>query len=242
MSECTFLPIRRNHLLPRAVQSLLRQTHSNWVCELHNDDPNDPLPEQLVAQIDDPRIKYVHHRKNLGAVGSFNLAFKEVSEPFISILEDDNWWESEFLGTMLKMMDAHPQKWACLGPTCGNGERSTTILGRRKAPSGLLTVKLSLHSLRSQTRGEFAMRLHSQGAMLLRSTIRPLIQVPETLPVFAIEPVRERAFPGPFLLYRKPIANFSITEWDGPRRNSRSKHANFGNSGTVFPYECASLR
>ena len=201
---------RRNNLLPRAVQGLLQQTHSNWLCELHNDDPNDSFPEQLVAQIDDPRIEYVHHEKNLGAVGSFNLAFRQASEPFISILEDDNWWESEFLATMLKMMDAHPQvsmSWANMwkwreghnntwkkeGTIWPFDSESEITLFEKPDPRGICDA------------------LHSQGAMLLRSTTKPLIPVPETLPVFAIEPVRERAFPGPFLLYRKPIANFSIT-------------------------------
>jgi hypothetical protein len=126
------------------------------------------------------------------------------------MLEDDNWWENEFLSTMLKMMDAHPQvsmSWAnmwrwreehnntwkkegTIWPF--NGETEFTIF-EKPDPRGICDA------------------LHSQGAMLFRSTTKSFIPVPKTLPVFAIEPVRERAFPGPFLLYRKPIANFSIT-------------------------------
>src|SRR5687768_20382 len=84
---------RRNHLLPRALDSLLAQTHRGWVCELHNDDPNDPFPGELVARINDPRITYVRHETNLGPTRTFNHAFRPVAEPFVSLLEDDNWWE-----------------------------------------------------------------------------------------------------------------------------------------------------
>jgi Glycosyl transferase family 2 len=201
---------RRNNLLRRAVESLLQQTHSNWVCELHNDDPDDSFPEHLVAEIDDPRIKYVRHEKNWGAVRTFNLAFRQVSEPFISILEDDNWWENEFLGTMLRVMDAHPQvslswanMWKWREGRNGSWEKEGTIWPFEGEAAITLFEK-------PDPRG-ICDALHSQGAMLLRSSTKSFLPVPETLPVFAIEPVRERAFAGPFLLYRKPIANFSIT-------------------------------
>lgn len=39
---CTY---RRNNLLSRALNSLLAQTFKDWVCELHNDDPEDSFPE-----------------------------------------------------------------------------------------------------------------------------------------------------------------------------------------------------
>ena len=41
------LTYRRNHLLPRALKSLLAQSFTDWVCELHNDDPADLFPARL---------------------------------------------------------------------------------------------------------------------------------------------------------------------------------------------------
>src|SRR4029077_2865517 len=102
---CTY---RRNHLLPRALESLLRQEFEDWVCELHNDDPSDPYPRALVRQVGDPRITIVDHEVNLGPIGTFNLAFRDVSEPFVSILEDDNWWQPNFLAVMLELMHRYP--------------------------------------------------------------------------------------------------------------------------------------
>ena len=188
---------RRNHILPRAVQSPLQQTHSNWICELHNDDPNDSFPEQLVAQIDDPRIKCVHHEKNLGAVSSFNLAFRQVSEPFISILEDDNWWEAEFLGTMLKIMDAHPQvslSWANMWQWREGQKNSWKKEGTIWPFDGESEITLFE---RPDPRG-ICSGLHSNGAMLLRSTTRPLLPVPETLPFLRSNRLEKQHFQGRF--------------------------------------------
>jgi len=50
------LTYRRPALLPRALNSLLSQTFTDWVCELHNDAPEDDGPSQLLNKINDPRI------------------------------------------------------------------------------------------------------------------------------------------------------------------------------------------
>ena len=97
-----FLPThRRPQLLPRAIASLRAQTFPDWICELHNDDPADPAPAQLVAQLADPRISLVTHERNLGGTAAFNQFFRATTEPFYSMLEDDNWWEPTFLQVML---------------------------------------------------------------------------------------------------------------------------------------------
>jgi hypothetical protein len=201
---------RRHGTLPRAVESLLGQTHANWVCELHNDDPDDGYPEQLVVRVGDPRISYVRHERNLGATASFNLAFRATQERFISILEDDNWWEPEFLAQMLKAVEAHPE----VGVAWANMRLWQEAANGAWEPRGTIWPKadgeqVTLFAM-PDPRGICA-ALHSQGAMLVRNTTRTMIVVPETLPVFAIEPARERAVPGPLLLVREPLANFALT-------------------------------
>jgi glycosyltransferase involved in cell wall biosynthesis len=109
MAICrVYLPtFRRPQLLQRAVDSLLQQTFQDWVCELHNDDPRDPYPAELIHRLGDERIIVVNHSENLGAVRTFNLFFRSIAEPFFSLLEDDNWWEPEFLQTMVSLMSVH---------------------------------------------------------------------------------------------------------------------------------------
>jgi len=77
-----FVPTYRRHqLLPRALRSLREQTFRDWCCEVHNDAPDDEFPRQLVAQLNDPRIKLVNHAQRLGGAGTMN-AFYEKSRLF----------------------------------------------------------------------------------------------------------------------------------------------------------------
>src|ERR1700744_3140141 len=105
-----FLPTyRRNSTLKRSVDSLLNQTLTNWVCEVHNDDPLDAFPVAYINSLNDARFKMVVHPQNLGPVATFNKMFDATDCEYICLLEDDNWWESNFLETMCAEMDKHPE-------------------------------------------------------------------------------------------------------------------------------------
>jgi len=71
-----FIPTyRRNNTLVRSIDSLLKQTFANWICEVHNDDPADEYPESYVAGLNDTRFSIINYPVNLGAVKTFNLSF-----------------------------------------------------------------------------------------------------------------------------------------------------------------------
>lgn len=200
---------RRSHLLPRALESLLAQTHQNWVCELHNDDPADAVPAELVAGIADPRIRYVPHATNLGPTATFNLAFTSIAEPFISILEDDNWWEPGLLARLLAAMTDHrdaavtwSNMWLWQEEPDGAWTRQDTIW---PVTGGPVTV------FRERQPRQVCGALHSNGAMLVRSDRAAAYVVPESVPFMAMESVRDRLFPLPMVLVHEPLANFAIT-------------------------------
>jgi glycosyltransferase involved in cell wall biosynthesis len=202
---------RRTDTLERALNSLLAQTETNWVCELHNDDPLDSYPEQLFEKYADRRITYRCHDRNLGPVASFNLAFQRVNEPFVSILEDDNWWEADFLSTMLAVMDQHPHvnvawanMWFAREANDGKWHRNGTIWPH--------PVPKCLDEFAPPDPRQVCGCLHSNGAMLVRVSRATAFDVPRSLPFFAIEAVRERAYPGHLLLVNRPLANFAITQ------------------------------
>jgi glycosyltransferase involved in cell wall biosynthesis len=111
MAQCKIylFTYKRNHLLPRAIKSLLDQTCTDWVCELHNDCPEDLFPGKYLASLNDTRFTLRQHDTNLGAVRSFNLAFEGCAEQYASILEDDNWWEPQFLAEMISLMNRSPE-------------------------------------------------------------------------------------------------------------------------------------
>jgi glycosyltransferase involved in cell wall biosynthesis len=213
---CTY---KRPQLLPRALNSLLNQTFKDWICELHNDDPDDLMPMALVEKIGDPRIILVNHQKNLGPTQTFNLVFNKVNEPFVSLLEDDNWWNSNFLETMLAAMDKHPQvevAWSNMRMWQEQADGSWINLETSTFP---LSVTESYKLWHWPQTYQILGALHSQGAMLVRSNNIENYQVPVSTPSAIIEHVRERAYTYPILFVNQELANFAVT-----RSTSRSRN------------------
>jgi glycosyltransferase involved in cell wall biosynthesis len=224
---CTY---RRNVLLKRAVASLRAQTLTDWVCELHNDDPEDPFPAKFVEELGDPRFIAITHRVNLGPTRTFNLMYRKgIDEPYASLLEDDNWWEPEFLDRMTAEMDAHPEvqvAWSNMRLWREQEDGSWQDTNRR-VWNGLEAEQPILFRWpdRRQVRGA----LHSHGAMLVRSDTIDELQVPDSTPSAAIEPVRERGFRFPILFVPSALGNFAIT-----RRSSRGNDRAFWGQSQVL--------
>lgn len=206
-----YLPTyRRPALLPRALASLRAQTFTDWVCELHNDDPEDPAPGRLLAGLGDPRITLVTHERNLGGTDTFNLFFRDAAEPFYSLLEDDNWWEPDFLATMLTVADKHPAVsvfWANMRVAEELSDGRFVDTGRTLWPE---TPDEAVRLFPWGSLPQIGGALHSNGAALFRSHPGRSFQIPR-VPFAVIEPFRERMFPHPLLLVTKPLATFSQT-------------------------------
>jgi glycosyltransferase involved in cell wall biosynthesis len=219
-----FVPTyRRGHLLPRALRSLRDQTFTDWTCEVHNNDPNDGFPAELVGRLSDPRIELHSHEANLGPTVAFNLFYRPVSEPFFSILEDDNWWEPEFLSIMIGEIRSHPSvtlAWCNqkIWEELPNGHwRDTGRLVNEDAGAGSRLVEF----------GEFRQVmgcLHANGAMIMRSHPGQSYPTPADFPFSGTEAFRERLIPAPLLYVGSPLAVFSRTIRSA-RSDSRSEWA-----------------
>jgi glycosyltransferase involved in cell wall biosynthesis len=206
-----FVPTyRRNAVLPRAISSLRMQTFTNWVCEIHNDDPSDSFPAQLVKHLADSRIELHQHEKNLGAVVTFNLFYRPITESFFAVLEDDNWWEPKFLATMLRKLTAHPDStlaWCNqkVWEELPDGSwRNTGQLVNRPEKSEERLVEFG--NVRQIMAG-----MHGHGAALFRSHADRAYQTPVDWPLDAIEPLRERMTPHPLLYVSEPLAIIGAT-------------------------------
>lgn len=208
------LTCRRPALLPRALASLRAQTFTDWVCELHNDAPEDDFPGRLLAEIGDPRITLHHHERNWGPVATFNHAFGGGPEPYIAILEDDNWWEPGFLAAAHTALESAPTVnvvWANLRIWREEADGTWTDTGRTiwKLPAASPPSSPTLFQWPEPL--QFFDALHSNGAMLVRTSISKTALVPADLPFAIIEPARERLLPGGWLLLPQPLANFAVT-------------------------------
>jgi glycosyltransferase involved in cell wall biosynthesis len=236
-----FIPTyRRNKMLERAIGSLRAQTFTDWICEVHNDDPNDTFPNVFINSLNDNRFKLCNHDRNLGPCEMFNLFFRPTQEPYFTMLEDDNWWHPEFLSTMVHELGGHPSvtfawcnqkiweefpdgSWRDTGqfvsPLEENAPSRLYEFGNKKQVTGFL---------------------HSNGGMLIRSRIDGSYTVPADWPFIGEEALRERLIPHPLLYIPKPLANFARTlktarsqwrvEWDVVQTVLAAtflKHANY---------------
>lgn len=199
-------------LLRRALDSLLAQTCTDWVCELHNDDPTDCAPAELLRNMGDSRIQLHQHTRNLGPIVTFNIAHAGATELFFAILEDDNWWEPSFLARMIDALDGSPEAqmaWANMRiwreSTEGWTDTGQTIWPHKPE----LRVTISWPQLL-----QFDTPLHSNGAMLVRSSSaeRGQLQVSAITPFDVVENLRERNFRYPILLVADTLANFAVTQ------------------------------
>jgi len=207
-----YLPTYRRHeMLPRAIESLVNQTFTDWQCEVHNDDPEDRFPGQLVGKIGDRRVQIYNHPKNLGGAATMNAFYAPAKEEFVSILEDDNWWEPGFLEEMVRAAESYPHVsvfWSNMRIWQEQADGSFIFTGKETYPEK--TGKTYEEFWWPDERQIFG-AIHSNGACLIRSGPNKDYRIPQ-VPIAAIEWFRERAFPQPLLLVRKVLANFSITQ------------------------------
>jgi Glycosyl transferase family 2 len=206
-----FVPTyRRRALLPRALASLRAQTFKDWICEVHNDDPADSFPIELVKRLSDSRIELHQHERNLGAVATFNQFYRPILEPFFAVLEDDNWWESEFLATMLHNLSAHPDitlAW------CNQKVWEELPDGLWRDTGQLVNPPEEFGARRVEfgNARQIMGALHGNGAALVRSRADNTYETPMDWPFAAIEPLRERMIPHPLLYVPQPLAIFAKT-------------------------------
>ncbi len=200
---------KRNDLLKRAIKSLIDQTFTDWICELHNDLPGDPFPREFINSLNDPRFTIKDHPVNLGPTASFNLAYSGCEEKYASILEDDNWWEPDFLKEMIKIMEANNQLdicWSNMKMWQEQPDSTWTDTGKTIWPVG--NDRSFTWPQPKQALGA----LHSNGAMLYRGSKANNYQIPPNALFNSVEMIRERSFEYPIFLSSNTLANFSLTQ------------------------------
>lgn len=208
---------QRNNLLPRAIKSLQKQIFTDWICEVHNDDPTDDFPSNYIQSLNDSRFIIKNHSSNLGGTKSFNLAFAGCEEKYASILEDDNWWEPEFLQEMIGYMETNPTVQVAWNNMMlweeqedGNWENTNKTTWPIKENA----TKFSWPQA-NQAMGA----LHSTGAMIYRGKNAKAYVIPNMVLLNSIELVRERSFEHPIALINKPMSNFAITKFTNRSNN-----------------------
>jgi glycosyltransferase involved in cell wall biosynthesis len=91
--------------LGRAIDSVLRQTHSPSEIIVVDDSSNDGLSKSLVHALS-PTVIYLRHPRNRGAAAARNTGINAASANFIAFLDSDDEWLPDKLECQLSRMEA----------------------------------------------------------------------------------------------------------------------------------------
>ena len=104
----TILPTyQRPAMLRRAIRSALAQSWTALQVRVY-DNAGDPENAAVVASLDDPRVEYFRHPRNLGAFANFQFGLGRVSTPFFSFLADDDILLPDFYATAMAALEKEP--------------------------------------------------------------------------------------------------------------------------------------
>lgn len=95
--------------LSRAIESIRRQTHTDWELLVMDDGSSDTSPALLQAMTaSEPRLRVIS-RPHLGLVAALNTGLAEARGPFIARMDADDESHPERLREQVAFLTAHPQ-------------------------------------------------------------------------------------------------------------------------------------
>ena len=199
---------RRPEMLKRALASALGQTHRNIIVRVVNDDPADPSVGEIITATRDERALPYQPIANRGATRNFNLMFDERDAQFVALLEDDNWWEPNFIATMVDILGTHPDAAVVVGneriwqelPNGSWSNTGTTVWSFR----GVKTYAYSLEDLCSGAKV-------CNSSTVFKLPFKRDYRTPDTIPVDVTEFFRERLLDASILLCGDALVNYANT-------------------------------
>jgi len=94
----------RTDLLPRTIESVLRQTYEDFEC-LVIDDASTENTQSVVNSYDDGRLNYVEHGENRGLSAARNTGINASTGQYIAFLDDDDEWLPKKLEKQVDVLD-----------------------------------------------------------------------------------------------------------------------------------------
>lgn len=101
----------RAHLLPRAIQSVLDQTYTDFELIVVDDGSADDTPAVMEGYTDD-RVRYIRYEPNRGANAARNVGIRAARAHFIAFQDSDDDWLPEKLERCMAV-------WEHAGPEVG---------------------------------------------------------------------------------------------------------------------------
>ena len=105
----------RNVLLRRALESILNQSHQDWIQVVVNDGGDPAAVDELINLFYEKangRIRVIHHAESIGMMAASNIGIKSLlgEVDHLILHDDDDTWSPEFLRVALSELEqAHKE-------------------------------------------------------------------------------------------------------------------------------------
>ncbi|GAA0455700.1 glycosyltransferase [Halococcus dombrowskii] len=103
----------RSDLLPRAIDSVLKQTVDDFELIIVDDCSEDNTSE-VVKRYNDKKIKFISHSKNQGGSAARNTGIKHADGDYIAFLDSDDEWMPRKLEFQVKCLESRSDEWAAV--------------------------------------------------------------------------------------------------------------------------------
>lgn len=96
----------RGRLIPRAIESVIKQTYPDWELLIVDDHSTDNTREEVERYINmDKRIKYLKNKGEKGAAGARNFGVLNSKGEYIAFLDSDDEWFPEHLSESVTALE-----------------------------------------------------------------------------------------------------------------------------------------
>lgn len=139
---------KRSEMLPRAIESVLRQTLENIeVIVVDDNDPDTDFRKETEKRMEryanNPKVIYIKHEKNRNGAAARNTGIKYAKGDYIAFLDDDDEFMPEKLALQVKRMDSLSNVWGACYTAYKKINRNGIIqYSSEKREGDLLTIAL----------------------------------------------------------------------------------------------------
>jgi glycosyltransferase involved in cell wall biosynthesis len=98
----------RPDLLAQALASVLAQDFVDFEVIVRDDAGRPGEVEDVIGRAADDRILHRRNERNLGDLANNQLLYAEARGQYLAHLDDDDWWQPEFLSCMVSALDTNP--------------------------------------------------------------------------------------------------------------------------------------